>query len=227
MTEKSKNYGVWARWFIGILLGGGGLIGIMQFLEDRNIRKEESRKEIQRQQKEQTEAMIAQFQKDLSDWNIFSPPAISKNYSTLRGLDAIDLELGNISSNLNQSNSWDLRFICGPNGMEGLRAMNGCQWKEIGVQEFNDISYKTILESDFSTRRNSASGNTDLFYLHKSNVPGPKYTYFIKTADGNIGKVQIQAYQAVDPNPMVCRNIKLQYELFPVVNYPPKPEAPK
>ena len=227
MSEKSTNYGVWVRWTIGILLSGGGLIGVMQYLDDRDVSIRKFKEEQRKEQQSQAEKVIEKHKQNLADWEAFSPPLISKNLFTLRGGDALDVELGNISSNLNQSNAWDFRFICGPNGYEALRAANGCLWKEVGVQDFNTISYKTILESEFSSRRNSTSGYPDLFYAHKSNVPGKNYTYFIKTADGNIGKLQIQGYQTVDNNPQVCRNTKLQYELFPVVKYPTKPRPSK
>lgn len=190
---------------------------------NKNYKLEEQRKERQTQAHD---VAMKKYKQDLAEWEVFSPQHITQNVLALRGGDALDAELGNISSNLNNSNSWDLRFVCGPNGYEVLRALNGCLWKEVGVQDFNSISYKTIFESKFSSRRNSTTGYPDLFYAHKSNVPGKGYTYFIKTADGNIGILQILDYQNVDINPEVCRNIKLQYKLFPTVKYPAKPQPP-
>jgi len=203
---------------IGILLGG---VGFMKF-------KEHKGKQVDLEQKRFAEKM-KKYKKDLAEWESFSPKTISENSLDIKGGYAFDMETGNKTNHTRESKSLDLLFFCAPGGIEILRALNGTLWKEIGMQKFNNISYKAIYESNFGSRKHK-SGYTDLFNTHKSNVPGEGFIYLIRTADGNIGKLQIQDYRFADENnknPEICWETKIQYQIFPRVNYPPKPQPPK
>lgn len=211
---SSTKQSSWFRWVVGsiiaLIAAGGGLVALLKYLDQKYTEQGEWYKQA------------------LKEWENFAPESISRGTQTvtLRGLDRFDLETGRVTSNPGLDNSWDLLFGCWPQAYESLRAGDGVAWSDLGVVDFNGIRYRDIRDASFRTNRNETTGYPDLYYAHKSNVPGSNYTYAIKTPLDHVAKVQIVRYESVDPNPNVCRNVVLCYEVFPIVPDPPKPERP-
>ena len=195
---------------IAVLAAGSGIVALLNYYGN------------QKQQEWQ------QYQQELEQWNNFSPPSLSKGSRevTLRGLDRIDFESGLVSANPQTDRQWDLLFGCWPEGYESLRALEGVSWSELGVANLDAIKYREIRDAKYKAQKSPATGYNDLYYAHKSNVPGKGYIFFVKTPEGNIAKLQITGYDIVDNNPLVCRNMRMKYELFPVKSDPPKPISP-
>jgi hypothetical protein len=213
-SSDSQGCSGWFKWLVGIVIAllaaGGGIVALLNYFEG------------QEQQKRQ------QYQVELERWNTFSPSSISKGPqdATLRGLDRIDLETGLVSSNPSSNRQWDLLFGCWPESYESLRALDGVTWFEKGVADFQAIMYREIRDAGYEVRRNATTGYNDLYYAHMSNVPGEDYIFYIRTPEGNVAKLQIIGYELVDNNPLVCRNMKIRYDVFPVVSDPPRPNPP-
>jgi hypothetical protein len=150
----------------------------------------------------------------------FSPAPITSNETTLRGLDRIDLETGLVSAAPAADRPWDLLFGCWPESRESLRALDGVSWFEKGVANFDAIPYRDLRDANYAAPTNPETGYPDLYFAHMSNVPGKGYTFYIKTPEGNVAKLQITGYELVDNNPAVCRNMSIRYEVFPVVSGP-------
>ena len=217
MARDSGDLRGWAGWFkwlvgvvIALLAAGGGIVALLNYIEG------------QEQQKRQ------QYQIELEQWDNFSPSSISKGPqdTTIRGLDRIDLETGLVSSNPSPDRQWDLLFGCWPESYESLRALDGVSCFEKGVADFQAIRYREIRDAGYTVRRNATTGYNDLYYAHVSNVPGEGYIFYIRTPEGNVAKLQIIGYELVGNNPLVCRNMKIRYDVFPVVSDPPRPNPP-
>lgn len=221
MARDSQGCAGWFKWLIGIviaLLGAGG--GIVALL---NYQDSQKQKELDRYQQG-----LQQYQQELQQWNNFSPTSLSNGSQevVLIGSESIDLESGLHNASPLPDRQWDLQFGCWPDSMESLRALEGVSWSELGLNDFDAITYREIRDANYLRQNNSTTGYYDLYYLHKGNVPGEGYVFFIKTPEGNVAKLQILGYETVDPNPLVCRNMKIRYEVFPFVNDPPRPNPP-
>lgn len=210
MNDETKR-GSWFKWIIGSIIAligaGGGLVAFLQYLDDRQ------------------ETKNRQYQQALTAWENFSPQSLSRGIQkiTLRGLDRFDLETGRVTSNPESNLKWDIMFGCWPNARESLRASDGVKWFNIGVVKLSDVGYRDIRDASFSNPRHPQSGNRDFYYSHISNVPGPEYAYAVKTSDNNVAKVQIVSYRSTSNDPNVCRDVTLRYEIFPIVQDPPRP----
>lgn len=208
MPDEKRS--AWFKWFVGSVIAligaGGGLVAILNYVDAR---------------REQAET---EFQQALTEWENFQPPSNGVQRVRLRGLDRFDLETGRVTSNPNASAvDWDLLFGCWPGAQESLRASDGVQWADLGVVDFEALRYREIRDAAFQSARHGVTGHPDLYYDHKSNAPGEKYTFAVKTPDDNVAKVQILGYENVSPDPEACRNVSLQYEVFPIVPDPPRP----
>jgi hypothetical protein len=210
MSTETKRSS-WFKWIVGVIIAligaGGGLVAILQYLDSKRAAAER------------------QYQQALEEWERFSPQSISRGIQNveLRGLDRFNLETGRVTSAPGFGETWDLMFGCWPQGRESLRASDGVEWSDLGVVEFSAVRYREIRDARYESRLHPTTGYRDLYYAHKSNVPRKGYTFAVKTKDNNVAKVQIVDYKSVDPNPLVCRNVSLRYEVFPIVNDPPRP----
>jgi hypothetical protein len=220
MPQDSNDSNSWSGWFkwliqsvvVALLVGGAGIVALLRYYDEKN------------------QATQREYESQLEKWENFSPSSLSRGVqtATLRALDRIDLETGRVSSQVEQADrQWDLIFGCGFGGYEYLRGLNAASWSEFGVANFETIKYRDIRNANYSATQNRETGYQDLFYAHKSNVPGQGYVYFIQTPDRHIAKVQITGYELVENNPAVCRNMRIRYEVFPIVDIPPKPTPPK
>ena len=199
----------WFRWIVGVIVSvlaaGGGIVAILQYQDSRAAEAQ------------------ARYQREIEIWRNFSPKSLSIGVQRVefRPLDRFDLESGHVTGV--PERQWDLLFGCWPQGRESLRASVGVSWSDRGVANFEKVRYREIRDARFVAPKHQRTGYLDLYYAHRSNTPRDGYIFFIKTTEGNVAKIQITGYRVVDPNPKVCRNVKLQYEVFPVVGDPPKP----
>lgn len=206
-TKRSS----WFKWIVGSIIAiigaGGGLVAVLQYLDAKG------------------EAAERQYRLALVEWERFSPQSISHGVQKVevRGGDRFNLETGRVTSNPAPTDKWDLLFGCWPNARESLRAADGVEWSDFGVVDFSALRYRDVRDARYGGLSHPTSGSRDLYYAHKSNVPGQGYAFAVKTSDNNIAKVQIVSYRSVDPNPEACRNVSLRYEVFPVVTDPPRP----
>ena len=137
----------------------------------------------------------------------------------------LDLESGLVSANPGNDRQWDLLFGCWPDNYESLRTLSGVSWVELGLVDFENIGYRNIRDANFNTSINSNTGYSDIYFAHRSNVPGEGYVFLIKTPEGNVGKLQIVGYEN-DANPQAARRMKIRYKLYPVVPDSSKPFPP-
>lgn len=213
-SGDSKGCAGWFKWLVGILIAllgaGGGIVALLNYFE------------AQDQQKWQ------QYYSEVEAWKNFSPSSLTGTAqdATLRGLDSIDFESGLISSNPPDGRQMDLLFGCWPDSYESLRATDGTSWVEVGTRDFQSIQYRELRDSEYVSFQNPSTGYNDLYFAHMSNVPGENFVYFIRTGEGNVVKFQILGYELIDNNPLVCRNMYIRYEVFPVVSDPPRPYPP-
>ena len=210
MIGETKQ-GTWFKWIVGSIIAligaGGGLVSVLQYLDAKG------------------EAAEQRYQHELVDWERFSPHSISHGVQKVevRGGDRFNLETGRVTSNPDSTDTWDLMIGCWPQARESLRAADGVEWLDLGVIDFSALRYRDIRDAKYKSQRHPKTGYRDLYYAHRSNVPGKGYAFAIKTSDNNVAKVQIVSYVSVDPDPEVCRNVSLLYEVFPVVTDPPRP----
>jgi hypothetical protein len=210
MSSETKR-SAWFKWIVGAIIAligaGGGLVAVLQYLDSKQAAAER------------------QYQQALEEWERFSPQSISRGVQNveLRGGDRFNLETGRVTSAPGPGETWDLMFGCWPQGYESLRALDGVEWFDLGVVDFSAVRYRDIRDARYESRRQPTTGYRDLYYAHKSNVPGKGYAFVVKTTDNNVAKVQIVGYRSVDPNPEVCRDVSLRYEVFPIVHDPPRP----
>ena len=186
--------------------------------------------DIDKKLRQRYDQELADYKSKLIGWINFSPSSRSGHAvnAILRPLDRIDLESAHISGVPKGNKRWDLVYGNGPGGVEYLRALTGVSWHEKGVSAYKTIKYRDIRDAKYSSPRNPRSGYTDIFNMHRSNVPGNGFVFFIKTAEGNISKFQIVGYENVmSGNQVVCRNMKICFEVFPIVPDPPVPKKPK
>ncbi|MEH6537757.1 MAG: hypothetical protein V7719_15255 [Psychroserpens sp.] len=208
--SNNKKKGSRLNWFIGIfisiLAAGGGIVALLEYND--SVKTKENKN----------------HQKQLTDWENFSPESLSLGVQnvTLLGSAPFDLESGHTTTGFSNKTT-DIFFGCWPQGNESLRASKGVSWSDQGVINFENIKYRKIRDAKFVSKKHKKSKNFDLYYDHKSNVPRKGHVFFIKTVEGNVAKIQIIDYIS-DANPQVCRSMKLKYEVFPVVKDPPKPK---
>jgi hypothetical protein len=195
---------------IALIGAGGGLVAFLQYLDEKRVAEER------------------EYRQALERWENFAPRSVSRGVQTIevRGGDRFDLDTGLATSNPGPGSGWDLMFGCWPQASESLRASDKVEWADFGVVDSDDVGYREVRDADFDSRRHPQSGNPDLYMAHKSNVPGPGYAFAIRTSNNNVAKVQIVRYRSVDPNPDVCRNVTLRYEVFPIEPDPPRPRRP-
>lgn len=244
--EQPKKFVTIGRIIIAVfsIIGVTGIIAILEYEHKQEIlgqQKEllEQQREREKLDYEQKQREIAEqeyqqslkiYQQKLKEWNDFSPRSLlgSSQEKTLRGADRFDLETGLRDSAPASNKRWDLIFGCGPYGYEYLRALNDASWYEFGDADIEEISYRDLRDADYSVTINSKTGYEDIFYAHRGNVPTDGYVYFVKTSDNNVAKLQIIDYTLYnnDPNPMICRDMNIQYEVFPIEEDPPKPTPP-
>ncbi|MDY6994085.1 MAG: hypothetical protein SVR94_15985 [Pseudomonadota bacterium] len=210
--NDENNYGSWFKWAVGsiiaLIAAGGGLVAILNYYD--NKRAEDN----------------LRYQQALEEWNNFSPESITGGVQEvkLRGADRFDLETGRFTSNPEPGFRWDLQFVCGTNAREAMRVPgDNVAWHEFGVLNFESIKYRELRDANYISRRHNVTNYYDLYYAHKSNVPQDGYTFAVKTTDDNVALVQIAGYESIDPNPEVCRNVELKYDVYPIVDDPPKP----
>lgn len=220
MSDKNtKNKGSTLKWLIGILISlvaaGGGIVKLLEYRDSQQDQEIEIGK-----QKE------AADQEKIFEWENFSPASLANGTQIveLRGGSYLNLENGHISD-MHELQKSDLLFSKGGGvyGHEYLRALNKAAWSDIGVVNFEDIKYREIRDARYSSPKNNKSGYPDLFYAYGSGVPRVGYVFFIKTIEGNVAKIRIQDYKSFNNNPAVVRNIVFKYEVFPIVNDPPRP----
>jgi len=215
-SGESQGCASWFKWLVGIVIAclgaGGGIVALLNYFESQN------------QQKQQ------QYQVELDRWNNFSPTSISGGVqaATLNGLVSIDFETGSTSTSpsSDKQKHWDLLFGCWPKSYESLRALDGVSWSEVGVIDFDSIRYREIRDATYFASQNPSTGYNDLYYQHMSNVPREGFVFYIKTYEGNVAKFQIVSYVLIDNNPLICRDMNIRYEVFPVVSDPPRPYPP-
>jgi len=215
----SQKKGSTSKWLVGIIISllaaGGGIVKLLEYRDNQQKQEIENRR-----QAEET------YQNELLMWENFSPPSLARDIKVveLRGGSFLNLEIGHISDIFENRKS-DLLFSKGAGvyAHEFLRAINNAGWSDVGVVNFEDISYREIRDARYASPRNNKSGYPDLFYAYGSGVPRQGYVYFIKTNEGNIAKIQIQDYKSVHNNPAVLRNIIIKYEVFPIIADPPRP----
>ncbi|MCB9007849.1 MAG: hypothetical protein H6656_10870 [Ardenticatenaceae bacterium] len=220
MSQETQNRGgcaSWFKWIIGVIIAllaaGGGIVALLNYIDPPT-------------NYEATRIAQNDLENNLEDWINFSPQSLSGDpqEATLQGLDAIDFETGHISAAPSQTDrDWDLQFGCWPENMESLRVFEGVSWFEYGTANFESIKYRDIRDANFAAQKHAQTGYFDLYYLHKGNVPADGFIYLFKTLDDHVVKFQIVGYELVDSNPLVCRNISIRYEAFPVVADPPRP----
>lgn len=167
---------------------------------------------------EEKKAKRKEFEKQHKEWNNFSPGSLSgtPQIIILPFGTHFDLEKGIIDGS-----NWDLDYRCWQppgetNQHEYMIARQTVQWHAVGVVDFNSIQYKRMRDADYNS-------TTQIFKVHGFDMPGKGFVYFIKTKEGNIAKIQILQYlreREHDP----CRVLKFRYEVFPIVNDPPKPK---
>jgi hypothetical protein len=205
-----KKKGSKLNWLIGIfisfLAAGGGIAALLEY-------KDSSGKDRD-----------ADFNQRVNAWNNFSPESLELGvqYKELLANAPFDLEKGAMTTGKVNRTS-DLVFECWPQAKESLKALKGLSWSDQGAMNFEKITYRKIRDAKYSSPKHPKNGRFLLFLDHKSNVPGKNHVFFVKTAAGNIAKVQIVGYKS-DPNPQVCRSMKIKYEVFPIVRDPPKPK---
>lgn len=210
MLQLSKNNKRNIKWFIGILitvLGASG--GIVEILKYSDIKKHKEEKE---------------YQVKLREWENFSPKSLSLGVQDKKLLAnaPFNLEKGHATTGFSNKTT-DITFECWPQGNESLRASKGVSWSDQGVMNFEKIKYRQIRDAKFISLKHKRTKHLNLFFAHKSSVPGIGHVFFIKTVEGNVAIIQIVGYIS-NPNPNACRIIKLKYEVFPIVKTPPKPK---
>lgn len=219
VDKNTQKKGSTLKWLIGILISliaaGGGIVKLLEYKDKQQDREIEIRRQAE-------EA----YQEELLEWKNFSPPSLARETKIveLRGGSYLNLENGHISD-IHEHQRSDLLFSKGGGiyGHEYLRAMNNGAWLDRGIVNFENIKYKEIRDARYASPKNNKSGYPDLFYAYGSGVPRAEYVYFIKTNEGNIAKIQILGYKSFNNNPAVVRNIEIKYEVFPIVNDPPRP----
>ena len=208
-SNKKKNRSR-INWIIGILASlltaAGGIVALLEY-------NDSVKKEINKN-----------YQNKLDDWKNFSPESLSLGvqYKKISANAPFDLEKGHFITGFS-NHTTDITFGCWPRSNESLRASKGVSWSDQGVMNFENIKYRKIRDAKFISPKHQKSGRFDLYYTHKSSVPRKGHVFFIKTVEGNVAKIQIVDYIS-NPNPKVCREIKLKYEVFAVVKDPPKPK---
>jgi hypothetical protein len=111
--------------------------------------------------------------------------------------------------------TYDLVFGCGLNGEEFLRALTGTSWVRSPNDDFT-VGPEILRQAQYAAPTDAASGYPDLFRVASRASANEKVgtVYFVRTSDHNLAKVRIAGYQAVDPNPMVCRQLRIEYVLY-------------
>lgn len=186
--------------------------------------------DIQKQLRQNYDKKVDEYQKKLVSWAQFSPQSRSLRPMgiTLRPLDRINLEDGWASGVKQPGVLYDLVYVTGSGGIEILRAENGVYWHLRGVAHFESIIYREIRDAQYYAPKNQRTGYPDLFYSHRSNVPPVNTVFFVRTKENNVAKVQILNYiNEYYGNQVVSRNIRIKFEVFPIVSDPPKPVPPK
>lgn len=133
---------------------------------------------------------------------------------TLSPSAPFDLDTGAQFSTQAPNLKYDLVFGCG-SGNEYLRALNGATWASSMTNNFA-LGLDTMKQATYAAPRNDFSGYPDLF--HNARAQSAEQTgkvYYIQTPEGNLAKIRILRFKAMDPNPQVCRTLILEYELYP------------
>jgi hypothetical protein len=110
--------------------------------------------------------------------------------------------------------AYDLVFSCGPQGHEYLRALGNASWAASPNNDFS-AGPEVLRAATYAAPRNTSSGYPDLFHTRRDFVPTVGTVYFVRTTEGNLAKMRIAGYQAVDSNPYVCRHLRIEYVLYP------------
>lgn len=198
------------NWVIGVfisILGAGG--GIIAFLEYNDSLVNKNNKD---------------YEKEMVAWENFSPESLSLGVQSHNMVTnaPFDLEKGSITTGVANRAS-DIVFRCWPQSNESLKVIKGVLWSDPGVMDFDKIKYKTIRDAKFVSAKHPENRPNVLFSGHRINSLSIGHVFFIKTIDGNVAKIQIIGY-LTHANPRACREIKIKYEVFPVVKDPPKPK---
>ena len=125
-----------------------------------------------------------------------------------------DLETGHSTQKgQNPAAKHDLTWGCGPNEVEFLRALTGVTWAVPAKKSF-DVGLSTMKQASFYAPIDG-TGYPNLFRVPANAMQQLVGTvYYVATAEGNLARLRIVGCDPPVKKPMICRNVKIEYEVF-------------
>lgn len=224
---RKKERGWFFRATVAVIgfVGVGGLIALANFYID-----------LQERDRRNYAQKIDQYNKEVKEWEEWTPRVKSEGTLTIDSHYGIDLDTGMVNSLWNTPNmdifyagygSWNPAKKNSGHFAEYLRALNGVRWHDGGRINDKDIQYRGVRNAKFQTKKDSQTGYPDLFYGHPSNSP-TNNVYFIKTTSGNVAVFRIIDYETENNQNNYSRKVRVNYKTYPVnVDDKPRPVRPR